>query len=764
MNQMVNLCLMSLSQYQTLGTGTYTDQQGSFSVSGIPYGTYEVRFSFVGFVKQSIKIKVDEQVEQLKVYLSESVENLNEVVVVGELEEVKKAREVMKKVMPVTVLTSKDMENRASNLNELLTRQAGVQIRRTGGFGSSATISVRGLEGKRVQVFIDGNPVNTPDGSFGINDIPLQLIERVEIYKGTIPAHLGGDGLGSAVNVVTKHRDYSYIDVNVARQSFNTTNTGLVLKKVFEKQGIETGIGIFDNRSDNDYIMQSPYQQDLEINRDHDKFRNTLIGGSVRFHRLWFDEVEVEFARNDVFKEFQGIQRNIQHVETTAKTSVLAGKLEKFDLLDGKLNFKMNVLGLRIRSTFSDTSSFAYNWDGSRIPSLIGRGELGIGPNLSNTNQQEIRARENFNYTINPSLSINLNHNFRASYFNPQDDLGNEYAGRNIYNYDGNLKSSVTGLTAEARLMDDKLLFSSALKHYYNLVTGFNTNLYVQGEPEEVSNTTNKFGYNFGLRYNLTNALFLKASHEFAIRLPLAAELFGDGALITPSINLNPEEAYNYSLGLVYDRYYHPQKRVQLETNAFYLDVDHLIQLAGAGLTTGFINYSKAQIMGVDLDCKLDLTSHFFMSLNATWQSIKDINEYIPGTNDISNPTYDKEIPNIPKLFSNWSLEYHSNDLLGKDSNTRIIYEGSHINEYKFGFELSVNDQFMIPTSLAHNLIIEHSLSNQKFTITGQVQNFTNAVVLNNWNQPLPGRSFRIKIRMLLMDRKSKHQTNSIEH
>ena len=69
--------------------------------------------------------------------------------------------------MPVTIISGNQIINRASNLNEILARQAGVQIRVSGGLGSTSTISVRGLEGKRVQIFIDGTPLNTPDGSLG---------------------------------------------------------------------------------------------------------------------------------------------------------------------------------------------------------------------------------------------------------------------------------------------------------------------------------------------------------------------------------------------------------------------------------------------------------------------------------------------------------------------------------------------------------------------------------------------------------------------
>lgn len=63
------------------------------------------------------------------------------------------------------------------------------------------------MEGNRVQIYMDGYPLNTPDGNFSINDIPLQFIDRIEIYKGIVPPEFGGDGLGSAVNVVTIDTD-----------------------------------------------------------------------------------------------------------------------------------------------------------------------------------------------------------------------------------------------------------------------------------------------------------------------------------------------------------------------------------------------------------------------------------------------------------------------------------------------------------------------------------------------------------------------------
>src|SRR5688500_15524404 len=97
------------------------------------------------------------------------------------------------------------------------------------------------------------------------------------------------------------------------------------------------GAGVFDTRTDNDYTMLSPYQPGLKIKRDHDRYHSLLAGASVRFHKWWFDEVEIEgaFVQND--RQIQGIQKNIQHVESRSKAGVAVLNLIKKNIFRGKI-------------------------------------------------------------------------------------------------------------------------------------------------------------------------------------------------------------------------------------------------------------------------------------------------------------------------------------------------------------------------------------------------------------------------------------------
>jgi outer membrane cobalamin receptor len=738
--------------------GSATNREGQFLIDALKPGQLTITTSFIGYSKSEMKRKLVEGENALEIILTSQSTELSSVTVIGETEQQAEARKIISNVMPVTVITAKQIENRAGNLNEILARQAGVQIRLSGGLGSESRISVRGLEGKRVQIFFDGNPLNSPDGSLGINDLPVQIIERIEIYKGSVPAYLGGDGLGSAVNVVFRHRDISYIDASYSRQSFNTQIASLILKKTFDKQGIEMGAGVFDTRTDNNYKMLSPFQPGLKIKRDHDQYHSLLAGASIRFHKWWFDEVEVEgaFVKND--RQIQGIQRNIQHVESRSNAGVAVLNLIKKSFLNDKLGLRYNIILARFDVKFIDTASYNYNWDGSRYPSSIGRGELGIGPNLSTNLQQDLRQRLNLDYRLNATATLNLNNTSRYATLDPNDSLGNEYAGKNLFNYPGSVKNSTTGLTIEKKFLGERLLTSAAVKHFFNVVAGYNTSIYLTNEtPDKLNTVTNEFGYNAGVRYNITQPFLVKASYEKGIRLPNNTELFGDGILITPSTALRPEVAHNYNAGLIYDRAHDNGNRLQIEANGFLMDVDNLIQLSGNGLTLGYVNYAKARIIGADFDVKYDVTKNIFTSVNGTFQNLKDKNRFIPGTQDVKNPTYDLNIPNTPRLFFNWTLEWHKEDVFGEHSRTRLIYDGAFIDEFNYGFNISVYDNFSIPSYMTHTISIEQSFKDGRYIITGEVNNLTDQVVINNFNQPLPGRTFRIKLRYLLLGKGTGH-------
>ena len=90
------------------------------------------------------------------------------------------------------------------SLSRAIDRTSGVRIREQGGVGSEFDLSLNGLSGSSIRYFIDGVALDSKGTGINITNLPLSIIDHVEIYKGVIPATLGSDALGGAINIVTK--------------------------------------------------------------------------------------------------------------------------------------------------------------------------------------------------------------------------------------------------------------------------------------------------------------------------------------------------------------------------------------------------------------------------------------------------------------------------------------------------------------------------------------------------------------------------------
>lgn len=93
----------------------------------------------------------------------------------------------------------------AEDAADLLARNVGLTIRRQGGPGARATISIRGAGPGEVEIFLDRTPLRTASQStVDLSAIDLSQIAFVEIYRSFPPNDLGGEAAGSAVRLVTR--------------------------------------------------------------------------------------------------------------------------------------------------------------------------------------------------------------------------------------------------------------------------------------------------------------------------------------------------------------------------------------------------------------------------------------------------------------------------------------------------------------------------------------------------------------------------------
>lgn len=127
---------------------------------------------------------------------------LDTVVVTG----TRRAQTVDDSLASVTVITRADIERSpASDVISLLAQQAGVDVSRTGGAGSSSTVFLRGANPNQTLVLIDGIRVAAASNSlFDFANLPLDQIERIEIVRGPRAAYWGADAIGGVIQIFTR--------------------------------------------------------------------------------------------------------------------------------------------------------------------------------------------------------------------------------------------------------------------------------------------------------------------------------------------------------------------------------------------------------------------------------------------------------------------------------------------------------------------------------------------------------------------------------
>jgi vitamin B12 transporter len=106
----------------------------------------------------------------------------------------------------IEVVTARDIElMNAHTLADVLNTVNGVQVSFAGAApGSQATVSIQGSRNEHVVVLVDGVNINDISGGVAdVSDIPVQMIERVEVIKGPASS-VWGSSLGGIVNVITK--------------------------------------------------------------------------------------------------------------------------------------------------------------------------------------------------------------------------------------------------------------------------------------------------------------------------------------------------------------------------------------------------------------------------------------------------------------------------------------------------------------------------------------------------------------------------------
>ncbi|HMR93649.1 MAG TPA: TonB-dependent receptor plug domain-containing protein, partial [Chitinophagaceae bacterium] len=131
-------------------------------------------------------------------------------------------QQVKQQAVTAAVVNAREAYGQPATLTELINRSPGVRLRQSGGLGAATDVSVNGFQGKAIRYVKDGIPLDYLRDGFNIASLPVNMLERVEVYKGVLPVALGVDALGGVVNLVSRRTQPRYLAASYEIASFNT--------------------------------------------------------------------------------------------------------------------------------------------------------------------------------------------------------------------------------------------------------------------------------------------------------------------------------------------------------------------------------------------------------------------------------------------------------------------------------------------------------------------------------------------------------------
>lgn len=192
--------------------GTMTDATGHYFLKNIPDGDYEIEATYIGYVSQKFKVKIKgRRTQEVNFSLKEDVMQLEQVVVTGNKGEVKRRNSSTL----VGVLNAKTFDLvSACSLADGLNFQPGVRVENNCQNCGFTQVRINGLDGHYSQVLMNSRPVfSALAGVYGLEQIPANMIDRVEVMRGGGSALFGSSSIGGTINIITKDPIVNYAEV-----------------------------------------------------------------------------------------------------------------------------------------------------------------------------------------------------------------------------------------------------------------------------------------------------------------------------------------------------------------------------------------------------------------------------------------------------------------------------------------------------------------------------------------------------------------------
>ena len=567
--------------------GCAANATGHYTINNIPAGEHTIIVSAIGYETQEMTyIAIARNTEELNFSLLESTTVVDEVVVSATRNETNRRQTAT----VVNVASTKLFEATASsNLSEAMNFQSGLRVENTCGNCGAPQLRINGLEGQYSQILLDSRAIfSSLAGVYGLDLMPVAMVERVEVIRGGGSALFGSSAIGGVVNIITKDPVRNTLTLS------NTTN--------FMEDGtpdINTSLGgafVSDDYKLGTYIFGQVKNRG-GYDRNDDGFTDIT---ALRSETAGFRGYYKTSAHSRLSAEYHHIHDFRRGGNNLDMAPHMADLCEQVDhSIDGGSisfsyfpNVKHRASGYISAQNISRSSYFGADrnpdaYGTTRDLTLVGGAQYTL----------------NYKAGLPAELTVGAEYNYNAL---------NDYYVATDRRIDQH--TSVYGLFAQNEWKSEK----------FNALIGFRLDKH---------NLISKpiFSPRVTLRYNPISDLGLRASYSSGYRAPQAynEDLHIDAlnntvSLIRLSDDLRPEYSHSFSLSADYYRNFgRLQTNILLE--GFYTILDGVFTLEKVGAIDGVIikerrNASGARVGGITAEMKLGMANIFDIQLGYTFQ------------------------------------------------------------------------------------------------------------------------------------------------
>ena len=221
-----------------------TNSHGRFEFDDLAYGSYVIEVSAIGYksILDTIELSQVSPIIELGLKFSESIMELDDIVVTG----TKTYKRKTNSNVIVNVLSGETLESLQScNVAEGLRFQPGLRVETDCQTCNYTQLRMNGLAGGYCQILINGRPIFSPlTGLYGLEQLPVNMIERIEVIRGGGSSLYGSSAIGGTVNVLTKLPSKNSYDVNYTYQNINGQSSDHILNGNFTAVSKERDMGI----------------------------------------------------------------------------------------------------------------------------------------------------------------------------------------------------------------------------------------------------------------------------------------------------------------------------------------------------------------------------------------------------------------------------------------------------------------------------------------------------------------------------------------